>query len=459
MNRRLILQALQNGDVSLEEARRGIIANGSAPLDSLHAELAESLAAALYMEESQIEHDLPFTELGLDSIVGVEWVNKINKRYGLKLPATKVYDYPTLTDFAGYVSIELNKSGVALLPAVSPPAGIPLKPQSVTINQPRPTPEKTPLPAATKTHGGIAIVGMSGRYPGAANLTEFWDNLVHARNSIQEIPSERWDWRDHYDPDPSKPGKIYCKWLGALPKIDCFDPGFFMISPAEAEGMDPQHRLFLEEAYRAFEDAGYSPQTLSDKKCGVYMGIMSSEYVHLLSQQQTTGLNTGNSFSIAAARVPYYLNLKGPAIPIDTACSSSLVATHLACQSLRNGETDMALVGGVTLYLTPASFIGMCAAGMLSPDGQCKSFDDGANGFVPGEGVGTLVLKRLEDAERDGDLIHGVIIGSGINHDGRTNGITAPSVASQIELERDVYQRFSIDPGTIDYVETHGTGT
>lgn len=428
-------------------------------MDSLQAELAESLAAALYMEESQIEHDLPFTELGLDSIIGVEWVNKINKRYGLKIPATKVYDYPTLTDFAGYVGIELKKKGTAPLPVVSPPVGIPLKKPSASITQPRPIPEKTSASEKAKTHGGIAIVGMSGRYPGAVNLTEFWDNLVHARNSIQEIPGERWDWRDHYDPDPAKPGKIYCKWLGSLSEIDCFDPGFFMISPAEAEGMDPQHRLFLEEAYRAFEEAGYSPQTLSDKKCGVYMGIMSSEYVHLLSQQQTTGLNTGNSFSIAAARVPYYLNLKGPAIPIDTACSSSLVATHLACQSLRNGETDMALVGGVTLYLTPASFIGMCAAGMLSADGQCKSFDDGANGFVPGEGVGTLVLKRLEDAQRDGDVIHGVIIGSGINHDGRTNGITAPSVTSQMELERDVYQRFNIDPGTIDYVETHGTGT
>ncbi|EJQ38405.1 hypothetical protein IEE_05046, partial [Bacillus cereus BAG5X1-1] len=306
----------------------------------------------------------------------------------------------------------------------------------------------------------IAIVGMSGRYPGANNLDQYWDNLVNAKNSIQEIPKSRWDVNKYYDKCSSKTGKIYCKSMGLLDDIDYFDPLFFNISPSEAETMDPQHRLFLQESYKAFEDAGYTSRSLNNKKCGVYLGIMTNEYGMMLYQNQDIETNTtGNSFAIAAARIAYFLNLKGPAIPIDTACSSSLVAAHLACQALINKEIDMALVGGVTLYLTPEAYIGMCGAGMLSPDGQCKTFDNSADGFVPGEGVGALVLKRLKDAEADNDFIYGVITGSGINQDGKTNGITAPSVNSQMELEREVYDKYKIHPETISYVEMHGTGT
>ncbi len=478
MIRKHILEALRNGEIGLDEARRAVRRNVSrrggskaaasvrskSPIaasttnhetvDRLQKELAKSLAAALYVEVSEIELDLNFKDMGLDSIVGVEWINQIKRQYGIKIPATKVYDYPTILKFADYLHGVLKEAGRLPASRVN---------QVLEVEAPVSLPDGDSQPSVPRRpaspSGSIAIVGMSGRYPDAPDLARFWKNLEQGRNSIREIPRERWDANSYYDPDPSKPGKIYCKWLGALDAIDCFDAPFFMISPVEAETMDPQYRIFIEEAYRAFEDAGYSARSLSNRKCGVYMGVMNSEYVHLLASHQAQGLNTGNSHSIAAARISYFLNLKGPAIPIDTACSSSLVATHLACQALRNGEIEMALVGGVTLYLTPASFIGMCAAGMLSPDGQCKSFDDGANGFVPGEGAGALVLKRLEDAERDHDCIHGVILGSGINQDGRTNGITAPSVQSQIELERDVYKRFGLDPATIDYIETHGTGT
>ncbi|WP_160717040.1 type I polyketide synthase [Chitinophaga solisilvae] len=306
----------------------------------------------------------------------------------------------------------------------------------------------------------IAIVGMSGRYPGAAGLHQYWDNLAQGKDAVREVPADRWDVNAYFAPLPYQPGKVYCKWLGALDDIAMFDPLFFGITPLEAEGMDPQQRLFLQEAYHAFEDAGYTRQMLSNRKCGVYLGIMSNEYSVLQYKSQAPSANiTGNSFSIAAARVSYSLNLKGPAIAIDTACSSSLVATHLACQALLNGEVDMALAGGVTLYLTVESYMGMCGAGMLSPEGRCKTFDNGANGFVPGEGAGTLVLKRLKDAVADNDNIYGVIIGSGINQDGKTNGMTAPSINSQIELERDVYNRYNIAPQSISYVEMHGTGT
>ena len=306
----------------------------------------------------------------------------------------------------------------------------------------------------------IAIVGMSGRYPGATDLKSYWDNLVKGRDAIREIPASRWDVSRYYDPAPLKKGKVYCKWMGMLDDIQEFDPLFFALSPKEAEWMDPQHRIFLQEAYKAFEDAGYHPKELNSRKCGVYLGIMSSEYAFLQYQYQP-GISgaTGNSFSIAAARIAYFLNLKGPAIAIDTACSSSLVATHLACQALLNKEIDMALTGGVSLYLTPESYISMCSAGMLSKEGKCKTFDDSADGFVPGEGAGALVLKRLDDARAGHDHIYGVILGSGINQDGRTNGITAPSAISQMALEREVYDRYHIDPESIQYVEMHGTGT
>lgn len=306
----------------------------------------------------------------------------------------------------------------------------------------------------------IAVIGMSGRYPDAETLDAYWDNLVQGKDSVREMPKSRWDIEQYYDPDPANIGKIYCRNLGALDDIDCFDSLFFNISPMEAEGIDPQHRLFLEQAYSSIEDAGYSAKAIDNVKCGVYLGIMSSEYSSLLGNSSDQGMaSVNNSYSLAVARIAYYLNIKGPAISIDTACSSSLVAAHLGYQALTAGEIDMALVGGVSLYLTPEGYAGMCAARMLSPEGQCKAFDDSANGFVPGEGVGCVVLKRYEDAVSDGDQIHGVILGSGINQDGKTNGITAPSMQSQVELTTDIYDKYNIDPASISYVEMHGTGT
>jgi len=359
--------------------------------------------------------------------------------------------------YAGKISLEDAKKALNIeavgtvqdtIPAGPPQVGEPVKQASSAAAQ------------STGQKEAIAIVGMSGKYPAARNLSEYWDNLVQGNNAIREIPLSRFDVSNYYNPDPAALGKIYCKWLGALEDIEYFDPLFFHLSPAEAEVMDPQQRLFLEEGYKAFEDAGYSPQLLSNRKCGIYLGIISQEYSLLLSQQKASEMNLlGTSSAIAAARLAYLLNLKGPALAIDTACSSSLVAAHLACQALSNQEIDMALVGGVSLYLTPDSYIGMCSAGMLSPDGQCKTFDTSANGFVPGEGVGALVLKRLADAEANHDHIYGVIIGSGMNQDGATNGITAPSVKSQIDLVREIYEKYAIDPASISYVEMHGTGT
>ncbi|MGY0063722.1 SDR family NAD(P)-dependent oxidoreductase [Streptomyces sp. LZ34] len=353
--------------------------------------------------------------------------------------------------------------------AVASPA-----PAPVATPAPAPVAEKTPArkkaPAPEKKEGNvqpspIAIVGMSGRYASAEDLEQYWRLLDEGRDAVRQIPPSRWPMEKYYDPTVGKERSIYCQWMGLLDDIDCFDSFFFEISPSEAEMMDPQHRICLEEAYRAFEDAGYPRQRLDGSNCGVYLGLTSSDYYTLchrtLERRQGDDLPSVTSVSnaIAAGRLAYYLNLKGPALTVDTACSSSLVSVHLGVQALQRGEVDMALAGGVSLYLSPESYMHMCAAGMLSPDGRCKSFDNGADGFVPGEGAGAVVLKRLADAERDGDQIHGVITASGINQDGRTNGITAPNLGSQIELVRAVYERHGIDPETIGYAELHGTGT
>ncbi|WP_220025472.1 SDR family NAD(P)-dependent oxidoreductase [Paenibacillus sp. S02] len=466
--------------ISFEKQTQASMAECSASAELLQEELTVSLAEALYMERSEIEADKNFIDTGLDSIIGVEWVQNINKRYGTSIAATKVYDYPTIHQFATFLAQEINKRGgssnqqsLSTVPDTDKPiAKVHSKGPDTLQCSPRLSPKEdsepfhlvkvaedsSPMPSENKDV--IAIVGISGRYPGAEDVQQYWDNLALGKNSIIEIPKDRWDVSQYYDPRPAQEGKINCKWLGVLEDMEYFDPLFFNISPTEAEGMDPQQRIFMQEAYKAIEDAGYSGSQLGNKKCGVYLGILNNEYSMLRYKHQAQFTNTtGNSNAIAAARISYFLNLKGPAISVDTACSSSLVATHLACQALSNGEIEMALVGGVSLYLTPESYVGMSASGMLSPDGRCKTFDNSANGFVPGEGVGALVLKRLKDAEADRDHIYGVIIGSGINQDGKTNGITAPSTNSQIELEREIYNKYQIEPESISYVEMHGTGT
>jgi 3-oxoacyl-(acyl-carrier-protein) synthase/acyl carrier protein len=326
---------------------------------------------------------------------------------------------------------------------------------------------RVPLPPAAESRErrireGIAVIGMSGRFPGARDIHQYWENLKHGIDSIIEVPQERFDVNRYYDPNPLAPIKTYCKLGGYLEDIDKFDPLFFNISPKEAELMDPQQRLFLEEAWRALEDAGYSDRTLSNLKCGVFAGATQGDYGKKLEAYQldtSAEAFTGLASSILAARISYFLNLTGPSIAIDTACSSSLVAIHQACQSILNDESDMALAGGVMLMLTPDLLIRTSKMGMISPSGKCRTFDQSADGTVFSEGVGVVVLKSLDRALEDRDYIYGVIRGSGLNQDGKTNGITAPSALSQTKLELDVYRRAGVNPQQISYIEAHGTGT
>ncbi|WP_160717046.1 SDR family NAD(P)-dependent oxidoreductase [Chitinophaga solisilvae] len=311
----------------------------------------------------------------------------------------------------------------------------------------------------TAAYEGIAVIGISGQFPQSADAAAFWQNIAEGKDCITVVPEKRWSVAQYYDPVLS-PGKSNSKWMGAVTDADCFDPLFFSISPVEAMVMDPQQRLFLENCWHCIEDAGLDPAGLSGSRCGVFVGVGTGDYGQVMDQQRLNAQGLmGVSTSILSARISYLLNLKGPCLAIDTACSSSLVAIAEACNSLVLGTSDLALAGGVCVLSGPLTHILTSHAGMLSPEGRCFTFDNRADGYVPGEGAGVVLLKRLSDAVRDKDPVYGVIRGWGINQDGKTNGITAPSVNSQIALEKEIYQRFNIDPATISLVEAHGTGT
>ena len=306
----------------------------------------------------------------------------------------------------------------------------------------------------------IAIIGMAGQFPRAGDLDAFWRNIAGGKDCIDTVPPQRWDIERYFSEDISIPGTTNSRWMGVLDDCDAFDPLFFNISPTEAEVMDPQQRLMLQNCWHAIENAAIDPRSLSGSRCGVFVGCGSTDY-HQRSRehQYSTQGFTGAAMSILAARIAYFLNLQGPCLSIDTACSSSLVAIANACDSLVADNCDLALAGGVAVMAGPMMHVKTGQSAMLSVDGRCFAFDHRANGFVPGEGVGALMLKRLADAERDGDIVHAVISGWGVNQDGKTNGITAPNPVSQTRLMRAVYDRFGIDPEDIQLIEAHGTGT
>ena len=312
----------------------------------------------------------------------------------------------------------------------------------------------------------IAIIGVSGIYPEAENPEIFWENLKAGKDSITAIPAERWSVDDYFDADRNQAmqGKMYCKWGGFVDDIDCFDAAFFNISPREAKLMDSNERLFLQTAWSTFEDAGYTRKKLAkscDMNVGVFAGISSYAYSLWGPQEWDKGnwcTPCGGLWSIAN-RVSYVMNLNGPSYPVDTACSSSLSAIHQACISLRNGECAMALAGGASFNVHPQQYIGMCQNQMLSPSGKCHSFGEKGDGFVPGEGVGAVLLKPLAKALADGDTIHAVIKGSSVNHGGRTNGYAVPNPKAQARLIKTALRDADIDPVTISYFEAHGTGT
>lgn len=312
----------------------------------------------------------------------------------------------------------------------------------------------------------IAIIGMSCRFPGGAHsLEDYWQLLCQGGDAIVEVPTDRWSINVFYDPKPGKRGKVIARRGGFLQQpIDRMDAQFFGISPREAAYLDPQQRLLLEVSWEALEDAGLVPERLAGSKTGVFIGAFTLDYQTLQFSRNENSLieghtSTGSVMTMVANRLSYVYDFRGPSLAVDTACSSSLVALHLACRSLWNGESTLALAGGVNVMIGPEFSIAESQGGFLSPDGRCKTFDARANGYVRGEGAGVAVLKPLSRALEDGDPIYALIRATGVNQDGRTNGITVPSRESQEQLMREVYQRARLSPGQIQYVEAHGTGT
>jgi acyl transferase domain-containing protein/NAD(P)-dependent dehydrogenase (short-subunit alcohol dehydrogenase family)/acyl carrier protein len=309
----------------------------------------------------------------------------------------------------------------------------------------------------------LAIVGMSCRFPGGvASPDDLWRVLLNGTDLHSEVPEDRWQVDRFYDSDKTKPGRMYTKSGYFLDTVQGFDADFFGISPREATLLDPQQRLLLELSWEALEDAGINPQTLRSQQVGVFIGMMNQDYFQLTTEdldQIDLHTATGYSISVAAGRLAYHLGCHGPTMTMDTACSSSLVALHEACQALRLGEADAALVGGVNLMLSPRTTVVECRAGMLAPDGRCKSFDDSADGYGRGEGSGIIVVKRLSDALAADDVIHGIIRGSAVNHDGRSSGLTAPHGIAQEAVIHAALVQARLKPQDITYIEAHGTGT
>lgn len=310
----------------------------------------------------------------------------------------------------------------------------------------------------------IAVVGMACRFPGGSDSPEaLWSLLDDGRDAIVEVPADRWSADEMYDPDPDAPGKVATKWGGYLDDVQRFDAGFFSISPREARAMDPQQRILLETCWRAFEDAGIPPAKYFGAKAGVFIGICNNDYLVRLLKEGAEAmdlyLSSGNAYSVAAGRLSFTLGFQGPAVAVDTACSSSLVAIHAACQSLRLGESTFAVAGGVNVMCSAETSMALSRSHMMAPDGRCKTFDDAADGFVRAEGCGVLLLKRLSDAQRDGDRIHAVLRGSATNQDGRSTGLTVPNGPAQEQVVREALAGAGLTPDDIDYIEAHGTGT
>lgn len=408
--------------------------------------LARLIAEEAELPVDRIDPDAALEVYGIDSIMIHRLTDRLEQHFGT-LPRTLFFDYRSLRELAEY----FDRQHGARLGAV--------------LGQPAP---QARVPAVLEAEDGIAIIGLAGRYPGAEDVDQFWANLAAGRDCIEEVPASRWDHAQYYDPQRGRPGKTNSKWGGFLAGHDCFDPRFFNISPREAGYLDPQERLFLQCAWHTLEDAGYNRAALSragaplnGASVGVFVGVMYEEYQLYGAERTLQGqpLALSGSAASIANRVSYCCNLQGPSLAVDSMCSSSLSALHLACESLRAGSCDMALAGGVNLTLHPNKYLALAQGRFLSSTGRCESFGQGGDGYVPGEGVGAVLLKPLAAAERDGDRIYGVIRASALNHGGKTNGYSVPNPQAQEAVIRRALSRAGLGPEAISYVEAHGTGT
>ncbi|MFC9440235.1 beta-ketoacyl synthase N-terminal-like domain-containing protein [Nocardia sp. NPDC057030] len=412
--------------------------------DEISLFLTETLGDLLDIATDDVALSEPFSSFGLTSAVALVFVGKISTWMGKPLPPDLPWEYPTVHALAEGLAAAQDDPGPALPDAADR------------------EPEAGPGPARSgAAQEPVAVIGIGCAFPGVRGPDQLWETLWHGRELVGQAPAARHDWppTGHARGD-ERPRS----WFGSfLDDPYAFDAGYFGIGDAEAAAMDPQHRLLAETVADAFEDAGVPVQRLAGTSTGVFVGITAGDYSRGMGESAAAGMPiaavTGNAGSIAANRLSYLYDLRGPSVSVDTACSSSLVALHLALRGLHDGDCDVAVVGGVNLTLDPRVTDALSGAGMMAADGRCKTFDDRADGYVRGEGSAAVVLKPLVQAERDGDRVYAVLLGSAINQDGRTNGLTAPSYQSQVDVLRRAYRRAGVNPGDVHYIEAHGTGT
>ena len=383
---------------------------------------------------NDIDPEGAFRDLGFDSVKATELLDRLNTVTELGLPPTLAFDYPTPDELATHLGQLLSGSACG---------------------------GSAPVDARVRTDEPVAVVGMACRFPGGVDsAAALWDLVASGTDAVGEFPADRgWNLADLFDPDPDAVGKTYTRAGGFIADAAGFDAEFFGISAREAQTMDPQQRLLLEVCWEALETARIDPAALVRSETGVFVGAWSQAYGAGGSDGAEGYGLTGLSTSVASGRVAYALGLQGPAITVDTACSSSLVATHLACQSLRNGESTLALAGGVTVMTTPSIFTEFARQRGLAADGRCKAFSANADGTGWGEGAAVLVLERLSDAQRNNHPVLAVIAGSAINQDGASNGLTAPNGPAQQRVITQAVANAGIGLDQVDVVEAHGTGT
>lgn len=429
--------------------------------------IADAIARRLSLPPGQIDSAVGYYELGLDSVGLLQLVQLLQSKLAISLSPTLLFEYTTIDELVDHL---LERYGEQLARLMGQTESV--RESATTLSAAPTGQDEAAAPSASAAqpesrHEGIAIIGMAGRFAQARNIRELWKNLQQGRDCISEIPPQRWDWHV-FDGLKSAAGHPVSRWGGFVADADCFDARFFRVTPRAAEIIDPQERLFLEASWEAIEDAGYTPKTLAQPRgaykrrdVGVFAGVMHKDYLLWQAQRLFSGQIQSLSMSNAAIanRVSYFCNFHGPSIVIDTLCSSSLTAVHMATESLRHGECEVALAGGVNLSLHPGKYLSFALLGMHSSDGRCRTFGEGGDGYVAADGVGTVVLKPLARAVADNDHIYAVIKATTANHVGTVSGISVPSQVAQADLIARCLANAGIEPRSISYVEAHGTGT
>ncbi|NUA42751.1 Polyketide synthase PksL [Dickeya solani] len=422
----------------------------------------DSLTAAVGSAATNHSALTPLWQWPLDTINLIRLQHELDARF-TGVSATAVYRYQMLAEWAEAIQAAqqpaLQHNAASPMPASRPTLANLLNTSRIDALRRNASRDTEPV-GVVGVKDDIAVIGLSGRYPGAKNVDEFWANLTGGVDSIAEIPLSRWGYHQHYSPVRGPKNKVYSKWGGFIDDIDQFDSQYFNISPREAELLDPQERLFLQTAWECVSDAGYSRHALSKSQVGVYVGVMWGQYqcIETTEKQHESGWAMSLHSSVAN-RVSFYFNLNGPSVALDTMCSSSLTALHLACQAIQSGDCKMAIAGGVNLIVHPMKYYQLGQNQFLSSDGRCRAFGEGGDGYVPGEGVGAVLLKPLQQAIADGDQIYGVIKATAINHGGKTSGFTVPNQAAQSNVISTALERAGWSPASLDYIEAHGTGT